>query len=241
MEKTAVILGAGPVEGLGANLSMHAARAGLHVFISGRTKSDIEKIASKIINEGGKATAFCADATDPQEVSSLVDIAEQAGPIDLAVYNAGNAFPGDFINMSHTYFEEAWKVCTFGGFLFSQNVIKKMLPRELGTLLFTGASASVRGKPNFSAFSAAKAGLRTLSQSLAREFQPKGIHVGHVIIDGGIMGEKITSNYPDYVASSGIDGLIGLDGISETFMHLYSQPKNAWTHEIDIRTFKENF
>ena len=241
MDKTAVILGVGPIEGLGANLSMHAARAGLHVFISGRTKSAIERIASKIINEGGKATAFCADATDPEEVSSLVDRAEQAGPIDLAVYNAGNAFPGDFITMSPGYFEEAWKVCTFGGFLFSQNVVKKMLTRGSGTLLFTGASASVRGKPNFSAFTAAKAGLRTLSQSLAREFQPKGIHVGHVIIDGGIMGEKITSNYPDYVASTGINDLIGLDGISKTFMYLYSQPKNAWTHEIDIRTFKENF
>ena len=241
MDKTAVILGVGPVEGLGANLSMHAARAGLHVFISGRTESAIEGIASKIIDEGGKATAFCADATDPEKVSSLIDKAKEAGPIDLAIYNAGNAFPGDFTTMSPTYFEEAWKVCTFGGFLFSQNVIKKMLTQEFGTLLFTGASASVRGKPNFSAFTAAKAGLRTLSQSLAREFHPKGIHVGHVIIDGGIMGEKITSNYPDYVASAGIDGLIGLDGISETFMHMYSQPKNAWTHEIDIRTFKESF
>ena len=116
-----------------------------------------------------------------------------------------------------------------------------MLARESGTLLFTGASASVRGKPNFSAFTAAKAGLRALSQSLAREFQPKGIHVGHIVIDGGIMGEKITSNYPDYVVSAGRDGLIGLDGISETYMHLYSQPKNAWTHEVDIRTFKETF
>ena len=241
MNKTAVILGAGPVEGLGANLSMHAARAGLHTFISGRTESALGAIVSKITSEGGKASAVCADATDPEQVRSLVNKAEESGPIDLAIYNAGNAFPGDFTTMSPKYFEEAWKVCTFGGFLFSQRVILKMLPRESGTLLFTGASASVRGKPNFSAFTAAKAGLRALSQSLAREFQPKGIHVGHVIIDGGILGEKIISNYPDYAASAGKNGLIGLDGISETFMHLYSQPKNAWTHEIDIRTFKEPF
>ena len=241
MKKTAVILGAGPLEGLGANLSFHAARAGLHVFISGRTESALEKIASEITIEGGKATAVCADATDSKKVHSLVERAEETGPIDLAIYNAGNAFPGDFITMSPSYFEEAWKVCTLGGFIFSQRIIAKMLARKSGTLLFTGASASVRGKPNFSAFTAAKAGLRALSQSLAREFQPKGIHVGHIVIDGGIMGEKITSNYPDYVVSAGKDGLIGLDGISETYMHLYSQPKNAWTHEVDLRTFKETF
>ena len=126
MDKTAIILGVGPAEGLGANLSMHAARAGLHVFISGRTESAIEKIASQIINEGGKATAFCADATNSEEVSSLVDRTEQAGPIDLAVYNAGNAFPGDFITMSPHISKKHGKFARLEDF-FSQNVIKKML------------------------------------------------------------------------------------------------------------------
>ena len=123
--------------------------------------------------------------------------------------------------------------------LFTENYCKNVNSR-IRHFAFHGASASVRGKPNFSAFTAAKAGLRALSHKPSSEFQPKGIHVGHIVIDGGIMGEKIASNYPDYVVPAGEDGLIDLT-VSETYMHLYSQPKNAWTHEVDIRTFKETF
>ena len=116
-----------------------------------------------------------------------------------------------------------------------------MVPRGAGCLLFTGASASLRGKPGFAAFTAAKGGLRNLAQSLAREFQPQGIHVGHVVIDGGIHGEKIESNFPEFYEKLGEEGLIGLQGIADAFMHLYRQPRNAWTHELDLRTHLEKF
>ena len=99
----------------------------------------------------------------------------------------------------------------------------------------------MRGKPNFSAFTAAKAGLRALAQSLAREFQPKGIHIGHIVIDGGIMGDKVVTKYPEFAKVAGEDGLIGLSGIVESYMHIYRQPRNAWTHELDLRAYKENF
>ena len=116
-----------------------------------------------------------------------------------------------------------------------------MLERESGTLIFTGASASMRGKPNFAAFTAAKAGLRAMAQSLAREFQPQGIHLGHIVIDGGIMGEKVVTAYPKFAAMAGEDGLIGLTGIADAYMYLYRQPKTAWTLELDLRTYKEDF
>lgn len=241
MTKTAVVIGVGPIEGLGSYLCTQAANEGLHVVIAGRTLQSINMVADAIRNNGGEATAVVADATDESQIKQLVNDAEAIGPIDLAIYNAGNNFPGNFLEMQPSYFESAWRVCTLGGFLFAKEVIKVMAVRKSGTLLFTGASASMRGKPNFAAFTAGKAGLRALAQSLAREFQPRGIHVGHVVIDGGIAGEKIISKYPEFVERAGEDGLVGLSGIAEAFMYLYKQPRNAWTHELDLRTFKENF
>ena len=241
MIKTAVIIGVGPIEGLGGYLCTHAANKGLHVVIAGRTLRSIKTVRDAIRGNGGEATAVVADATDEAQIKQLVNEAEAIGPIDLAIYNAGNNFPGNFLEMQASYFESAWRVCTLGGFLFAREVIKAMIERKSGTLLFTGASASMRGRPDFAAFTAGKAGLRALAQSLAREFQPQGIHVGHVVIDGGIAGEKIISKYPEFVERAGEDGLVGLGGIAEAYMYLYKQPRNAWTHELDLRTFKENF
>ncbi|MEX2488745.1 MAG: SDR family NAD(P)-dependent oxidoreductase [Pseudomonadales bacterium] len=239
--KTAVVIGVGPVEGLGAQLCIHAARQGLHVIVAGRTESKLRAVADAIANEKGQATPVVTDTTDEGEVTSLIQQAEEMGPIDLAIYNAGNNYNGPFLELEADFFERAWRVCTFGGFLFAREALKVMAPRSSGTLLFTGASASMRGKPNFAPFTAAKAGLRAMAQSLAREFQPKGIHVGHVVIDGGINGEKIRTNVPELVERVGEDGLIGLEGIADAYMYLYNQPKNAWTHELDLRTYKEAF
>jgi len=239
--KTAVIIGVGPIEGLGAQLCIHAAREGLHVVVAGRTETRLRAVADVIANEKGVATPVVTDVTDETGVASLIQQAEATGPIDLAVYNAGNNYNGNFLELEADFFERAWRVCTFGGFLFARETLKAMVPRAGGTLLFTGASASMRGKPNFAPFTMGKAGLRAMAQSLAREFQPKGIHVGHVVIDGGINGEKIKTNVPDLAARVGEDGLIGLDGIASAYMYLYNQPKNAWTHELDLRTYKEAF
>ena len=119
----------------------------------------------------------------------MIELAEQAGQIELAIYNAGNNYYGNFLEMEVSLFEQAWRVGTLGGFLFAKDVLRRMAPRNRGTLIFTGASASLRGKPGFAPFTAAKAGLRAMSQSLAREFQPQGIHIAHVAIDGIINGD----------------------------------------------------
>jgi len=239
--KTAIVLGVGPFEGVGGYLCDHAAREGLHAIVAGRTLEKCERVAEKLRAEGHQATAIACDATDESAVMALVTAAEKIGPIDLAIYNAGNNHNGDFLSMEADYFEKAWRVCTLGGFLFSRECLKVMKPRGSGTLLFTGASASMRGRPNFAPFTAAKAGLRAMVQSIAKEFQPQGIHIAHIVIDGGIAGEKIIENVPQFVERVGVDGLVDLTGIAQSYLFLYRQPKTAWTHELDLRTFKESF
>ena len=241
MAGTAVVIGVGPVEGLGAYIALHAANSGLHAVVAGRTRDQLEAVVTHIRAQGGEATAVVTDATDEAAIKHLISAAEAIAPIELAIYNAGNNFRGDFLSMEADYFEQAWRVCTLGGFLFARETLKPMLERGGGSLIFTGASASMRGKPGFAPFTAAKAGLRAMAQSLAREFQPQGIHVAHVVVDGGIHGDKIVKNFPQFVEQAGEDGLIGLDGIAGAFLYVHQQPRNAWTHEIDLRTFKENF
>ncbi len=239
--KTAVVIGVGPLRGLGAYLCRGAGREGLHVVVAGRTQEKLDAVADAIKEEGGAATAVICDTTDEEAVVALLEQAETIGPIDLAIYNAGNNMPGDYLEMEARHFEKCWRVGCFGGFLFSREALRKMVPRGEGCLVFTGASASMRGKPWFAAFTSAKGGLRNLAQSLAREFQPKGIHVCHVVIDGGIYGQKIETALPDWYAEKGAEGLIDLQGIADAFIYMYKQPRSAWTHELDLRTHVENF
>lgn len=239
--KTAVVIGVGPLRGLGAVLCQAAAREGLHVMVAGRTRAKVDAVAAAIMEANGTATAVVCDATREEQVVELVNEAEAIGPMALAIYNAGNAMPGNYLEMEASYFDQCYRVGLFGGFLFSREVLRKMTPRGEGCLIFTGATASMRGKPWFAAFAAAKGGLRNLCQSLAREFQPKGIHIGHVVIDGGIYGEKIETIVPDLYAEKGAQGLIGLQGIADAYLYLYRQPRNAWTHELDLRPHLESF
>lgn len=241
MTKTAVVIGVGPLRGLGAVLSQSASAAGLHVVVAGRTQAKVDAVAEAITSSGGAATAIACDTTDEEQVIELMERAEAIGPIDLAIYNAGNNMPGDYLEMEADYFDQCYRVGLFGGFLFSREALRKMVPRGEGCLIFTGASASMRGRPWFAAFTAAKGGLRNLAQSLARDFQPRGIHVGHVVIDGGIYGEKIETGVPDWYAEKGSEGLIDLQGIADAYLYLYQQHRNAWTHELDLRTHLENF
>jgi len=239
--QTVLIIGVGPGEGLGATLCRRFAKQGLHVVVAGRTAAKVEQVAASILASGGMATGMVADATDEEAVAHLVAQAEAIGPIALAIYNAGNNMNGDFLSMEASFFESCWRISCFGGFLFSREVLRRMAVRGAGTLIFTGASASMRGKPFFAPFTAAKAGLRALAQSLAREFGPKGVHVGHVVIDGGIHGEKVITGVPEFAKRLGQDGLIGLEGLADIYQMLHSQPRNAWSHEIDVRTHKEVF
>lgn len=240
MVETAIVAGVGPERGLGAVLSHRAAGEGLHVFVAGRTLEKLEAVAAAIRAEGGQATAFLCDVTDEAQMIDLWNCAEQTGPVKLAIYNAGNNMPGKVSGMTADYFERCWRVCTFGAFLFAREASDHMSPRGEGTILFTGASSSMRGKEGFAAFSAAKGGLRTFAQSVAKELGPLGLHVGHVVIDGGISGEKLHTLVPDYAALREQEGrLIDLGGIAEAFIQLHRQKRSAWSFEIDIRTHAE--
>ena len=162
------------------------------------------------------------------------------GHLDVAIYNAGNNRPGKIREMEAGYFEAAWRVGCLGGFLFGREATRCMLPSG-GTLIFTGASASLRGRSGFGAFNAAKAGLRALAQAMSKEYGPEGLHVGHVIVDGGIAGDKIIKNVPQLVKDRGMDGLIDLTGLADAYWFLYQQSPQAWTFEVDMRTYKENW
>ena len=241
MGRTAIVIGVGAGEGLGAAVCRMAASEGLHVFVGGRTGAKVEAVAEAIGAAGGQATAAVADTTDEAAVAAFVEAAEREGPIDLAIFNAGNNMPGSVLEMEADYFEQCWRIGCLGGFLFSRETLRRMVPRGTGTLLLTGASASMRGKPNFAAFTAAKAGLRAFGQSLAREFGPQGIHVAHVVVDGGIDGERLKTRAPAFAERMGEGGLIGLDGLAEAYRFLYHQPRSAWTQELDLRTHKEQY
>jgi NAD(P)-dependent dehydrogenase (short-subunit alcohol dehydrogenase family) len=237
--RKAVIIGVGPERGLGAQLCKRFSADGLHVFVAGRTAASVDAIANAIRGAGGHATAVVVDATDEQQVVSLFDRA--GGDIDVAIYNVGNNTPGRILEMTAEYFEESWRVVCFGGFLFGREAVRRMVPAKRGTLLFTGASASLRGRAGFGAFNSSKGALRNLAQAMAKEYAPDGIHVGHVVIDGPISGEKIFTRWPDYVAQAGEGALIGIDGIVDAFVYLYKQPLSAWSFVVDVRNSKERW
>jgi len=240
-QKTAVIIGVGPLAGLGGALCQRVASENLHVFVASRTREKINAVAASITDAGGTAHAVVTDTTSENAIAKLFTEAERAGPIDLAIYNAGNNMPGDILDMDADFFEQAWRTGCFGGFLFAREALRKMQPRGTGTLLFTGASASLRGKDGFAAFTSAKAGLRTMGQSLAKGYGPQGIHVAQVIIDGGINGDRLRERMPERIEELGEERFVGLEGLAELYVFLYRQPKNAWTHELDVRTHLENF
>ena len=241
----AIVIGVGAENGLGGALCRRFAAEGHHVIVAGRTIEKIDKVVATIRAKGGRAEAVQADTTLEQDVIGLFDHAftPRAGlaPVDLMVYNAGNNQQIDFRELTAQSFEDFWRIGCFGGFLAGREAARRLVPLGRGTILFTGASGSLRGKPGFAHFAAAKAGLRMISQSMAREFGPLGLHVAHVVIDGGINGERLRTRRPAMVAERGEDGLLGIDAIAETYWHLHRQARTAWAQEIDLRPFKENF
>lgn len=241
----ALILGVGAERGIGGAASRRFAREGYHVLVAGRTAAKIDKVVETIGKDGGSATALVVDGTQEDEVVRLFDkaMADDADgtPADLVVFNMGNNAAVDFREMTARHFEDSWRVGCFAGFLFGREAMRRLVPLGRGTAIFTGASGSLRGRPKFAAFNAAKGGLRLLVQSMAREFGPQGIHVAHVIIDGGIEGDRLLSRMPGRLEQVGPDGLLKVDAIVENYWHLHRQPRSAWTHEIDLRPYKESF
>jgi NAD(P)-dependent dehydrogenase (short-subunit alcohol dehydrogenase family) len=242
LERTAIVVGVGSEQGLGAALARRFAGEGHRVIVSGRTEAKIAQVVRAIVDRGGKAEAFTADATIESDVVALFDFAQASGrAVDLVVFNAGNNVRHDFRTMPAELFEQTWRVAAFGGFLVGREAARRLVPSGKGSIFFTGATASLRGKPPFTAFASAKAALRSLAQSMAREFGPSGIHVAHVVIDGGIDGEKLNTAVPQIKEMRGADGLLNIDAIADAYWHLHTQHPSAWTHELDLRPFKEVF
>ncbi len=236
--KTAIVSGVGPLEGLGAQLCVRFAGLGFHVLAAGRTAEKLQSVVDAIAASGGSAEAVVADATSETDTERLFDKA--GDELAVAIYNTGNNTPGRIADMSAEYFENSWRVCCFGGFLFGRAAIHKFAGNG-GTLIFTGASASLRGRENFGAFNSSKGALRNLAQAMAKEYGRDGVHVGHVVVDGPIGGEKIKKGLPEYAAKLGDEGMINIDGIVDGYVYLHQQPRQAWTFELDVRTSLEKW
>ena len=240
----AVVVGVGASAGLGAALCRRFAAEGHHVLVASRTAEQIEEIASGIRAQGGKATAVPTDATSEDDVVRLFDMAmadDGTGPLDLVAFNAGNNARGDLNSMSAEFFEDVWRSRCLGGFLVGREASRRLGALGRGTVIFTGATASLRSRPPFTAFASAKAALRAIAQSMARDLGPKGVHVAHVIIDGGINGERLKMRAPDIIERLGEDGLLDPDAIADAYWHLHKQARTAWTFELDLRPAKESF
>jgi len=238
---TAIVVGVGASRGIGGAVTRRVAQEGLDVFIGGRSLDTLTEFASEAsVDGGGQVTAVKTDTTVESDVAKLFDAAEASGPIDFVCYNAGNNFFKPLVEMEADFFEDVWRVSCLGGFLVGREAARRMVPRG-GTLIFTGASASLRGKPPFTAFASAKAGLRAIAQSMAREFGPQGLHVAHVIIDGGVDGDILHGRFPQMVEQRGESGLLDTDAVADNYWYLHNQHKTTWSLEIDLRPFKEPF
>ena len=227
--KNALIVGAG--EGISASLARLLSREGIRVALAAR---QIEKLGALCTETG--ARAFACNATDPGEVERLFGLVDrEMGVPDVVVYNASGRARGAFVDLVPADVANAIAVSAFGGFLVAQQAVKRMLPNKHGAILFTGASASVKGYPQSAPFAMGKFALRGLAQSLAREMSPQGIHVAHFVIDGGIRSAT-RMEAPDRP-----DSMLDPAAIAATYLHVLNQPRNAWTAEIELRPWVEKF
>lgn len=241
MQDTVLILGAGAPNGVGGALARRFAMEGHHVIVSGRTLSKVQTVAEQVVNIGGSAEAIQADVTSPDDQDALFAHISSDSKLAAVLYNAGNNAIIPFEELTAKQMESFWRIGCFGAFLAAERAIPLLKAQGSGSLFFTGASGSLRGKARFAHFASAKAALRNLAQSLAREFGPAGIHVAHFIIDGVIDGDKANTAFGEYVESLGEDGALAPDAIADAFWYVHQQPRSSWTQEIDLRPFSEHW
>ncbi len=236
--KAVLVVGAG--DATGAAVARRFAREGFVACVVRRDATRLEPLLAAIRAEGGEAHGFGTDARKEDQVVELVDrIEREIAPIEVAVFNIGaNVRFGITETTSRVYFK-VWEMGCFAGFLTGREAARVMLPRGRGTILFTGATASLRGREGYAAFAGAKHALRALAQSMARELGPRGIHVAHPVIDGAIDTEFIRANFPERYALKERDGIVNPDSIADAYWQLHRQPRDAWTHELDLRPWIE--
>ncbi len=244
MNKVALIIGAG--DATGGAIARRFAREGYTACVTRRSLDKLQPLLEQIRADGGTAHGFASDARKEEEVVALVEQIESSlGPIEVLVFNIGANAPSGILDETARKYFKVWEMACFGGFLNGREVAKRMVARagegHKGTIIFTGATASLRGGANFAAFAGAKHALRALAQSMARELGPRGIHVAHVVVDGAIDTAFIRDNFPERYAMKDQDGIVNPDHIADTYWMLHRQPRDAWTHELDLRPYMEKF
>jgi NAD(P)-dependent dehydrogenase (short-subunit alcohol dehydrogenase family) len=240
MSGAAIIIGAG--DATGGAIAAAFARDGLVAVPVRRTADALLPLAERILAEGGRCVPIGADARAEDQMVALFDRVEaEIGPVEVAVFNIGANSPMSLLDETERRYRKIWELCALGGFLMAREAARRMVPRGRGTILFTGATASVRGGAGFGAFAGGKHALRALAQSAAREFGPNGIHVAHIIVDGAIDTEFIRSQFPERYALKDEDGILNPEHIAANYVMLHHQPRDAWTHELDLRPWSEKF
>ena len=244
--KVALVIGAG--DATGGAIARRFAREGYTACVTRRSLDKLQPLLEQIRSAGGRAEGFASDARKEEDVVALVEQIEcSVGPIEVLVFNIGANVPSGILDETARKYFKVWEMACFGGFLNGREVARRMVARDgdgdghKGTIIFTGATASLRGAANFAAFAGAKHALRALAQSMARELGPRGIHVAHVVVDGAIDTEFIRSNFPERYALKEQDGILNPEHIADSYWYLHQQPRDAWTQELDLRPWSEKF
>lgn len=236
----ALIIGAG--DATGGEIAKRFARGGYIACMTRRNAEKLQPLIDEIEQNGGTAYGFASDAREEEQVIALIEQIENSiGPIEVMVFNIGANVPCSILEETARKYFKIWEMACFSAFLVGREVAKRMVQREQGNIVFTGATAGVRGAANFAAFAGAKHALRALAQSMARELGPKNIHVAHVVVDGAIDTDFIETSFPEIYALKEQDGILNPAHIAENYWHLAHQPRDAWTHELDLRPWIERW
>jgi NAD(P)-dependent dehydrogenase (short-subunit alcohol dehydrogenase family) len=239
-KKAILVIGAG--DATGGAIARRFAREGYIACVTRRQADKLQPLVDQIKAEGGQAHGFGSDARKEEEMIALVEQVErEIAPIEVAVFNIGANVRFGITETTARVYHKVWEMACFGGFLMGREVAKVMLQRKQGSIIFTGATASLRGGKGFAAFAGAKHALRALAQSMARELWPKGIHVAHPVIDGAIDTEFIRTTFPERYALKEQDGILQPESIADAYWQIHMQPRNAWTHETELRPWLESW
>ena len=239
-KKVVLVIGAG--DATGGAIAKRFAREGYIACVTRRSADKLKPLVDEIIADGGQAHGFASDARKEEDVAELVETIERdIGTIEAFVFNIGANVPCSILDETARKYFKIWEMACFAGFLTAQAVARRMVTRQRGTILFTGATAGLRGAAGFAAFAGAKHGIRALAQSMARELGPRGIHVGHVVVDGAIDTAFIRDTFPDVYKRKDQDGILDPAHIADNYWHLHAQPRDAWTFELDLRPWQEKW
>ncbi len=239
-KKVVLVVGAG--DATGGAIAKRFASEGFIACVTRRSADKLQPLVDAIKAEGGEAHGFACDARKEEDVIALIeDIETRLGPIEAFVFNIGANVPCSILEETARKYFKIWEMACFSGFLNAREVAKRMVTRQRGTILFTGATAGLRGASGFAAFAGAKHGIRALAQSMARELGPMNIHVAHVVVDGAIDTDFIRNSFPEKYATKDQDGILNPEHIAENYWYLHSQPRDAWTFELDLRPWNERW